>query len=382
MLKRTLLITTAGFAIAIASAVTAQTQAPPPREPTVRDRVDQALATVTGNPLANADIDMKHVLDAMAELRPLAIETLTPVEARLQPTPADAVKLLLTKEGKSAAPEPGVSTRDITFQGAAGTLPARVYKPENAGAGPLPVIAYFHGGGWVIADIDTYDAAPRALARKANAIVVSFHYRQAPEHKFPAAHDDAVAAYRWLLQNAQQLGGDSSRIALAGESAGGNLAINVAIAARDGKLRPPVHQLLVYPVAQTDMETKSYKDNDSAKPLNKAMMEWFVGHVTTGPSDTMDPRIDVVNKADLKGLPPATIITAEIDPLRDDGAMLAARLKDAGVPVNHQDYAGVTHEFFGMAAVVAEARTAQDVAVKDLQASFGAAATGSNPAPK
>ncbi len=396
MLKRTFLATAAIAAIAGAAgaqtdtrpaaqapvATPAQTPAPPPREPTMRDRVDQVVRAVTGSPLAEADIDMKHVLDAMAELRPMAIENLTPLEARLQPTPADAVKLLLTKEGRNAAPEPGVAVKDITFQGTTGPLPARVYRPDDAGQGPLPVIAYFHGGGWVIADLDTYDATPRALAKQARAIVVSFHYRQAPEDKFPAAHDDAIAAYRWLLQNAQQLGGDDNRIALAGESAGGNLAINVAIAARDGRLKSPVHQLLVYPVAQGDMNTKSYRDNAAAKPLNKAMMDWFLGHATRGPADLMDPRLDLVNKADLKNLPPTTIITAQIDPLRDDGAMLAAKLKEAGVPVNHTDYQGVTHEFFGMAAVVADAKAAQDVAVKDLQASFGAAATGTNPAPR
>ena len=152
-------------------------------------------------------------------------------------------------------------------------IAVRIYTPK--GAGPFPVVVYYHGGGWVIADLDTYDASPRALANLANAVVVSSHYRQGPEHKFPAAHQDAFAAYRWVLANARSLKGDPSKVAVAGESAGGGLAAAVSMMARDSGAQMPVHQLLVYPIAGYDLNTPSYQENADAKPLNKAMMAWF-----------------------------------------------------------------------------------------------------------
>jgi acetyl esterase/lipase len=235
------------------------------------------------------------------------------------------------------------------------------------------VVVYYHGGGWVIADLETYDASARALAREASAIVVSSHYRQAPEHKFPAAHQDAFAAYEWVVRNGAQINGDPRRVAVAGESAGGNLAANVAIMARDRKIQAPLHQILVYPVAGTDMNTPSYVENAQAKPLNKPMVEWFVGHALR-PQDMQSPMINLV-AADLRGLPPATVITAEIDPLRSEGMLLAERLRAAGVEVTARDYEGVTHEFFGMDAVVPEAKAAQNLAGRQLVAAFTAPRT-------
>ncbi|RUQ70289.1 alpha/beta hydrolase [Azospirillum doebereinerae] len=350
--------------------------------PTAKDRLDQAVGTVTGSPLAKADADMKHVLDALADLKPKPIEgDLSAAEARQQPTPTDAVMALLKKNGKSTAPEAGIRTENITLTGAAGSLPARVYIPENANKNtPLPVVVYYHGGGWVIADLDTYDASPRAIAKQASAIVVSAHYRQAPESKFPAAHDDAFAAYQWVLKNAKSFGGDPAQVAVMGESAGGNLAINTAIKARDANIQLPVHQVLVYPVAGVDMNTQSYKDNADAKPLNKPMMEWFVKQTVRNEADLQDPRLDLVGRADLRGLPPTTVITAEIDPLRDDGRRLADKLRQASVPVDAHDYAGVTHEFFGMGSVVADAKTAEGVAAANLTTAFQGTASGSSAA--
>lgn len=359
--------------IVLSTPASAQQPAPPKaaQEPqTVTEQVKGAVNSVLGDPLANADVDMKRVIDKLGSLGGKPIETLTAEEARKQPTPTDAVKALLKDEGKSAEPAPGVTAIDITVEGAAGKLPARVYKPDGA-LGKLPVVLYFHGGGWVIADLDTYDAGPRAIAKLANAIVISVHYRQAPEHKFPAAHDDAVAAYKWVLANADAQGGDAKRVAVMGESAGGNLAINVAIAARDQKLQAPVHEALIYPVAGIDMESPSYKENEKAKPLNKAMMGWFVDQISKSPDDKNSPMIDLIGKADVKGLPATTIVTAQIDPLRTDGERLAAKLREFGVQVEAKNYDGATHEFFGMDAVVKDAGEAQAFVAQRLKAAFG-----------
>lgn len=314
-----------------------------------------------------ADRDMQSVLDALAALGGEPLETLEPSVARTQPTPADAVKVVMKKKlGKTPVPEKVAKVEDRTYGDA--KIPVRIYTPK--GKGPFPVIVYFHGGGWVIADLDVYDASPRALANAAGAIVVSAHYRQAPENKFPAAHDDAFTAYRWTLDNAASFGGDPARVAVAGESAGGNLAINTAIRARDEKLTMPRHMLLVYPVAGADMSTPSYVTNANAEPLGKAGMEWFVKHVFSDPEMAKDPRIDLVSRKDLAGLPSATVITAEIDPLRSEGQALAKNLAAAGVNVDAVDYRGVTHEFFGMGAAVADAKAAQKRAGKNLKAAL------------
>ncbi|AEG91724.1 alpha/beta hydrolase [Ramlibacter tataouinensis] len=321
-----------------------------------------------------ADDDMQALAKAWESLGPKAIEKLSPEEARRQPTPTDGVMELLRQQGRSTRPEdlvPGVRSQDTLIDGAAGQIPARIYTPE--GNGPFPVVLYFHGGGWVIADKDVYDGGARGLSKQAQAVVVSIDYRQAPEHKFPAQWDDALAAYRWTLANAQSLGADPNRIALAGESAGGNLAVATAIAARDAGLPPPCHVLSVYPIAQNSLNTESYLENAIAKPLNRAMMQWFMDHVARSPEDLKDPRINLVD-ARLEGLPPVTIINARIDPLRSDGAKLEDALQRAGVPVERREYEGVTHEFFGAAAVLQKAREAQAYAAQRLQRDFATAA--------
>ncbi|MBC7468499.1 MAG: alpha/beta hydrolase, partial [Ramlibacter sp.] len=241
------------------------------------------------------------------------------------------------------------------------------YTPD--GAGPFPLIVYFHGGGWVIGDKQVYDGGARGLSKQANAVVVSVDYRLAPEHKFPAAWDDGLAAYKWTLANAASLKGDPKKLALAGESAGGNLAVATAIAARDAGLQAPLHVVAVYPVTQTNLETPSYKANANAKPLSRPMIKWFVDNLVNSPADLKDTRISLVD-AKLQGLPPFTIINASIDPLHDDGGMLETALKKAGVSVERKLYDGVTHEFFGMAAVVQKAKDAQEYAGQRLKASF------------
>ncbi|SDR30735.1 Acetyl esterase/lipase [Paraburkholderia fungorum] len=323
------------------------------------------------DPTGHADPDMKAVLGALKSLNPKPIEDCSVDEARRQPTPADAVKKLVADPAFSARPSPeleAVRTEEIVIPGAIGSNPARVYRPQ--GEGPFPLILYFHGGGWVIADLDTYDATPRSIAAQSNAIVVSAHYRQAPEHRLPAAHDDAFAAWRWLVENGASLGGDPDRIAVMGESAGGNLAINVSIRARETGTRMPLHQALIYPVASNNIVSVSYEENRNARPLSKPMMLWFVHNVINSESDLTSPLIDVVS-ADLSGLPPTAIVTAGIDPLRSDGEKLAQKLRSAGVAVEHRNYRGATHEFFGMAAVVLAARDAQTFVSLAQRQAFG-----------
>jgi acetyl esterase len=317
-----------------------------------------------------AEPRMQQVLDALAALDGKPIETLTPQEARKQPTPADAVAQLLKDQGKSAPPQAGVSVKQMNAEGPQGRIPLSVYTP--AGKGPFPVLVYFHGGGFVLADTKTYDASVRALAKGAQAVVVSVEYRQAPEHKFPAAPNDAFAAYRWVLDHAKELNGDADRVAVAGESAGGNLATVVALMARDKGVKAPLHQLLIYPVVADDMSTPSYQRNANAKPLNKPMMQWFFKQYLNGPDDAQNPYALPLKADSLKGLPPATIVTAEIDPLATEGERYAEKLKKDGVPVEYRQFDGVTHEFFGMASVVPKAEDAQKFAVEHLKKAYAA----------
>lgn len=338
-----------------------------------QDRKPNAVKAAIGKVTAKirADDDMLEVMNAFLAFDPDAIEKCSVEQARRQPTAADAVKAVLRNQGRDPSPQalvPGVSSEDRMMPGAAGELRARIYIPT--GATPLPVIVYFRGGGWVLADLDVYDGGARGLSAQAGAIVVSVDYRRAPEHRFPAAWDDALAAYRWVADNAASFGGDPGRIAIAGESAGGNLAVATAIAARDAGLTAPCHLVSVYPVAQTgSMNTPSYIENAIAQPLNKAMVAWFLDKLLRSPEDKADPRLNLVG-ADLRGLPPVTLINAQLDPLRSDGVMLEEALQQAGVAVQRRDYHGVAHEFFGMAAVVHKARQAQQFAGERLRESF------------
>ena len=331
--------------------------------------VDTTVATgEVVKPMAMPDDQMKKVLDAHAALGAKPIESLTPAQARKGPTPADAAKKVAADEGKPTAPDPAVSSVDRTIPGPAGALPVRIYTPKS-GSGPWPVVVYYHGGGWVIANKEVYDGGARALSKLANAVVVSVDYRQGPEHRFPAAHDDAIATYKWALANAASIKGDPKKVALAGESAGGGLAVATAIAARDMKLQQPTSIVSVYPIAGTDTNTAAYRENADAKPLSKPAMEWFFRNYLNGPEDYKDPRVNLV-AADLKRLPPVTIINAQIDPLRGDGELLADKLRAAGVDVTQKTYDGVAHEFFGMATVVDKAKDAEKMAADALTKSW------------
>ncbi len=368
--KRTLTLTGALLA-AISTQALSQTpadQAPAPQ--------GQPGIPFSGAPL---DADNQAVVDALTKqlmLRPY--HSLDPVAARQQPTFTDGVNAVLRAQGRPTTPPPGTTEREISIPGAAGNLPATVFTPTGA-QGPLPVVLYFHGGGWVIADRKVYAGGARGIARNAQAIVVSVDYRRAPEAPFPAQHDDALAAYRWLLSNAASVGGDASRIAFAGESAGGNLAVSTAMLARDAGLPLPRHILSVYPIAGNDLNTASYQDTSNGPTLNRALMAWFFRYVPRTPADLMDPRINLVG-ANLQGLPPVTIVAAQVDPLRSEGELLAQRLAAAGVPVQRREWEGASHEFFGADAVIRDAGEAQQWSGGRLrEALYGTAAPGAAP---
>ena len=317
-------------------------------------------------PAWGADLkpEMQAVLEKLASYGDKPLAQLTAKEARKNHTPTDAVMDLM-KENNIPMPVLNVDTTGKDIPTAGGNIHIRIYTPKN-GNGPFPVIVYYHGGGFVIANLDVYDATPKILANQVGAVVVSVAYRLAPEHKFPAAHNDAFAAYQWVVKNAASIKGDPTKVAVAGESAGGNLAVNVGIMARDNNMMLPTAILAVYPVAGSDMNTPSYQKNAAAKPLDKPNMMWFVKNYLNSMAEGKDPRINLV-AANLKGLPPTTIITDEYDPLQSEGQQLAEKLKAAGVSVDSKNYDGVTHEFFGMGAVVPEAKDAEKYAADQLK---------------
>jgi acetyl esterase len=312
--------------------------------------------------------EMQVVIEKLASLGGKPIENLDAKEARQQPTPTDAIKAVMA-DHNMAMPVPLCDTIGKQIPVTGGTTHVRIYTPKE-GKAPFPVVVYYHGGGFVIADIEVYGAGAQALCEKTGAIVVSVEYPKGPEKKFPAAHTVAFDAYQWILKNAASFNGNPAKIAVAGESAGGNLAANVSMMARDKKIQAPLYQVLVYPVANNNMNAESYVKYANAKPLNKPMMEWFVKNYLGDASKAADPRISLV-KANLKGLPKTLIIGAEIDPLQSEGKLLADKLKDAGVEVDYKLYDGVTHEFFGMAAVVPQAKDAQELAAKKLKSALG-----------
>lgn len=317
-----------------------------------------------------ADADMQRVIAALAAFNAPAFFSTTPRIARELPSFADAYQAVLAMDGKPGV-EAVATTMHKIIEGPGGPILLRIHTP--AGTGPMPVTMYYHGGGFVFANLDTYDATPRAIANAAGTITVSVAYRQAPEHPFPAAPDDAFAAYRWVLANAAAIGGDSKRVALLGESAGGNLAAGVAIAARDRGIPLPVHQVLVYPVTTySETPPPSYVENALTLPLSTPGLAWFGKYYLSKPGDALKPLASVI-RASAKGLPPTTILNADLDPLRDDGAAYEAHLRSAGVTVNRKVYMGVTHEFFGMSGVVAKSRVAIADAAAALKRSFGSA---------
>lgn len=315
----------------------------------------------------NMNEPMAVVIEKLVSFKAPPLVSLSAQEARKQPSPADAAMSVMQEHNIAALPNNVDTTgKDIPVQG--GQIHVRIYTPKT-GKNTYPVIVYYHGGGWVIADLNTYNASAQGLSNQADAVVVSVAYRQAPEHKFPTAHNDSYAAYEWVVKNAGSIKADPKRVAVVGESAGGNLACAVSMMARDKGFQLPMHQVLVYPIAGYDFNTASYKEADSTIPLSSGLMKWFFDKYLNSSADGKNPMISLVT-ANLKGLPPTTIIAAQYDPLRSEGEMLSDNLKKAGVDVKYKLYNGTTHEFFGMAAVVPEAKDAQAMAALELKNVF------------
>ncbi|WFU44890.1 alpha/beta hydrolase [Bradyrhizobium sp. CB82] len=246
-----------------------------------------------------------------------------------------------------------------------GTIPARLYVPMTLRQhhGLSPGLVFFHGGGWVIGDLDTHDVAVRKLAVEGELIVISVDYRLAPEHKFPAAVDDAVAATHWIAANASALGIDASRLSVGGDSAGGNLAAVVAIAARDANRVSLAGQVLIYPAVDFAMMHPSHSEPETSLLLTHSVVRWFRDHYLNGAADTHDWRASPA-RATLNGLPPAYVLTAGADPLRDEGHDYAERLRQAGVPVAYRHFPGQFHGFFTMGKLLQQA----DVAAAEIGA--------------
>ncbi|SNY89551.1 acetyl esterase [Nocardia amikacinitolerans] len=241
-------------------------------------------------------------------------------------------------------PEAVAVVQDRSVSLAEGDIRVRVYTP--AGAGPFPVLVFFHGGGFVLGDLDTHDGLCRSLANGAESLVVSVDYPRAPEHKFPAAPDACYAATRWVAENAADLGGDPTRIAVGGDSAGGNLAAVVALMARDLGGPALVFQLLIYP--DLDFRRTNYSIREFAGKygnISRATQHWFMDNYLTTEAEKLDPRVSPLLAPDLSGLPPTLVITAEYDALRDEGEQYGRRLEEAGVPVTVSRYPGMIHEF-------------------------------------
>jgi acetyl esterase/lipase len=324
------------------------------------------MSPMGANPMAHIDADMRHVLDVLQSLEPKPISECTPLEARAQPTLMTALRQIL----KDRPDEGGYFMEMRMIPGPAGDIRARVYVPAGQASGKLPMILYLHGGGFVIGDLDRDDETPRALVRKCRAIVVSAHYRQGPEYRFPAAHEDAAAAWHWMIENAENLGGDPQKTAVVGEDAGANLALNVAIAAKGEAVRPK-HIALVAPMADSDFSRASYAETGQARPIEAEAIAWFYRNGLRNLEALDDPRLALLDFADLSGLPPTTIVLAGIDPLRTEGEALADALRRNAVWVDCTVYDGVTAQFFGLARVVNKAMFAQGQVIRNINESFG-----------
>jgi acetyl esterase len=254
---------------------------------------------------------------------------------------------------------------DLTIPEPSGDIPARLYAPE--GEGPLPVVVYFHGGGWVIGNIASHDGICRKLANASGCAIVSVEYRLAPEHRFPVAPSDCYTAVSWIKEHGDKLGIDTSRMAVAGDSAGGNLSAVIAQLCRDRGGPAIAFQLLIYPATDLTMSHPSIEENADGYLLTKADMEWFRDHYLGDGADPKDPLVSPLYAGDLSGLPPALVLTAEYDPLRDEGEAYATALQQAGVDARSSRYDGLIHGFFGLEAVIPAAAPAMEEAAAALR---------------
>jgi acetyl esterase len=318
-------------------------------------------------------------------LHPQARALLDFIEARgIPPThtlsPAEARAFYRERRSVTQPMPPDVAqVHDLQASGPHGAIPLRLYRPIGARAAEaLPVLVYFHGGGWVIGDLDTHDTLCRELANGAGCAVVAVDYRMGPEHRFPAAVDDCIAATRWVHAQAGALQLDATRLAVGGDSAGGNLAAVVAIAARDGgadaaEPLPIAWQLLIYPATDQHRGAPSHAANGQGYLLTSDTMDYFTGHYIADPAQYRDWRASPLLHPDLSLLPPALVLTAGYDPLRDEGAAYAERLTDAGNRASYVCFERQIHGFITMGKVIDEANTAVALCAAELKRALRAA---------
>ena len=305
------------------------------------------------------DPQARAFLDQLEELGVPGIGELPPDEARAAGDAASATVFGQVVE---------VPCEDLTIPGPGGAIPVRVYRP---GDGPAPVFLYFHGGGWVLGSLTTHHGVCATLARLSGSVVCSVDYRLAPEHRYPAALDDAWAATTWAAKHAEEIGGLAGALAVGGDSAGGNLAAICALRARDVEL-PLALQVLVYPVTDADLDTSTYREFADGYFLTRFGMEWFWDHYLPD-GDRFVPDASPLRAADVGGTAPALVITAGFDPLRDEGEAYARRLEEAGVPVTLTRYDGMIHGFYRMPGVMSVANDALAETADALRAAFAAA---------
>jgi acetyl esterase len=303
------------------------------------------------------DPDAQTLLDMVKEANRPAFETVTPAEAR--------VAFMAARPVLAPEPMPVAELRDLAIPGAAGPIPGRLYRPSAGGA--LPALVFFHGGGWVVGNVESHDTVCRHLAVRAGCVVVSVDYRLAPEHKFPAAVDDCVTATEWVAANAASLGVDAKRLAVGGDSAGGNLAAVVSLVARDHGTPRLAYQLLIYPALDATMAQPSIARFAEGYLLTRATMRWFYDQYLRTPADAADWRVSPLAAPDLGGVAPALVLTAGYDPLCDEGDAYAARLAAAGVAVTHRRVAEQIHGFAMNGKIIRAADAALDESAAALK---------------
>jgi acetyl esterase len=305
------------------------------------------------------DPQVKAILEQTANLP--AFETLSVAEARKQTIERSAAGKLPTL--------PVGSVVNQVIPGPAGDLPVRIYTPN--GRGPFPLMVFFHGSGFVVCNLDTHDGTCRNLCNAAGCVVVSVDYRLAPENKFPAGPDDCYAATKWAAEHARELNADASHLVIAGDSAGGNLVAVTALMIRDKGGSALCGQLMIYPVTDYYQPGHpSYVENAEGYGLSAAGMRWFWGHYLSNESEAENPYVSPLRASNLRGLPPALIITAEYDVLRDEGERYAKRLSEAGVPTKVSRYDGMHHGFFQMYGLVDKAKQALEASAAWLKERF------------
>ncbi len=306
---------------------------------------------------------VKNFLDQMAVLPGPKVFELPPEQAR-----AMFVALMQLIGPKDV---PVGKVENLTMPGPGGDIRLRAYTPVAAGGEPLPTLVYFHGGGFVVGDLETHDGLCRQFANEGGYCVIAVDYRLAPEHKFPAALDDAIAAVQWIETHASDLGVDANRIAVGGDSAGGALAAAVAQRASEKGGPKIAFQLLLFPVTQAGRETASRREFALGYFLDRPTLDWFFGHYIPPGTDTADARLSPLSAKDFAGLPPAYVMLGGFDPLHDEGLDYAQKLRDAGVTVDIADYADLVHCFIYMQTVLPQAHDAVVKAAKAVREGLG-----------